>query len=372
MDLEHFCGDEFINIPAEEWQKILAYIGKDKERKLKITTHLAELVERYPLPVPEVPHDKAMSEYAKLEAYINEVVDIPAAIRGEPYKYPVLENSWKWKNIGMQIADKFFLEERLQASHRRYRSPAAAWGDVGGRRTAFNALVALKKPHVDAKMVLTGFKLRLHIAGNFRPTIAKGMYDLFKSKRVLDFSAGYGGRFVGFWASNAEHYIGIDPNISLQKPYEKLSNWLQEFWHRDKSFEFVWKPAEDVDYSQFKDLDLVFTSPPYFDLERYSQEDTQSWKRYKAIDSWKEQFLFKTIEKVYPSVRKGGHIAINICDSPSHEEMKICDDLCDFAVNKLKMKPLPAIKMLLTNRPGNNIKPGFSRISEPIWLFEKV
>ena len=36
-------------------------------------------------------------------------------------------------------------------------------------------------------------------------------------------------------------------------------------------------------------FDTVFTSPPYFSVERYSYDDTQSWVRYKDIKDWNER-----------------------------------------------------------------------------------
>jgi hypothetical protein len=370
MDLDKYCDSDFIHIPAEDWKQILSYIGDSKERKLEITTQRAELAGRYPLPLPKISQEEMIRDY---ELFVGERVErtqVNTTVRGGPYKHPISEETWKWKWCGVTLADAFFKSVQLQASHRRYRSPAAAWGDMSGRRTAFNALVALKKSHVDEKMVLTGFKLRLHIAGNFLPTVAREIYDKFGGRRVLDFSAGYGGRFVGYWGSTAEHYIGIDPNTACHPCYQRLGGWLEERYPKRKTWEFVCAPAEEVDYSCFENVDLVFTSPPYFNLERYSQEPTQSWKRYKHIDQWKEQFLFKTIGKIAPIVNPGGHIIINICDSPSHAELRVCDDMCDYAAG-IGLEVLPAIRMLMTNRPGNSVQPGAARIAEPIWVFRK-
>ena len=372
MDLEKYCDEDFINIPKADWSKILEWIGKDKERKLEITTKLAELAGKYPLPVPEITEEEMHKNYDKFQASEIEKITSDAVVRGEPYKYPISNETWKWKTPGTLVADRFFMKHQLQASHRRYRSPASAWGDVSGRRTAFNALVALKKPYINKKMVLTGFKLRLHIAGNFRPTVAKEIYDTFGGPKVLDFSSGYGGRFIGFWGSEKPlHYIGIDPNSMLLESYKELSTWLATNYPKNKTFEFIQGPAEEINYSNLKDVDLVFTSPPYFDLERYSQEDTQSWKKYKGIELWKKEFLFKALKKIYPTITPGGHLIVNICDSPSHDEIRVCDDMCDFVVNELGMEILPAIKLLLTNRPGNKTKVGAAKISEPIWVFRK-
>ena len=64
---------------------------------------------------------------------------------------------------------------------------------------------------------------------------------------------------------------------------------------------------EDVDYSKYENyFDTIFTSPPYFDVERYSDEDTQSWVRYKNIDSWNKDFLHSTLGKVIFTLKKDG------------------------------------------------------------------
>jgi hypothetical protein len=348
--------------------------------------------------LPEVTQSEMVRDYELFKAERIERIQVDTTVRGGPYRHPVSAETWKWKWCGVTVADTFFKPLQLQASHRRYRSPAAAWGDVGGRRTAFNALVALKKSHVDKKMVLTGFKLRLHIAGNFLPTVAREIYDTFGGSRVLDFSAGYGGRFVGYWDSVVGHYIDIDPNSACHPLYKNLAEWLVVHYPTPgKTWQFVQQPAEDVDYTQFGEVDLVFTSPPYFNLERYSQENTQSWKRHKTIDRWKNDFLFRTIGKVTPIVKPGGHVIINICDSSSHDELRVCDDMCDYAssiglevlpairmlmtnrpgnsvrpgASSIGLEVLPAIRMLMTNRPGNSVRPGAARIAEPIWVFRK-
>ena len=40
-----------------------------------------------------------------------------------------------------------------------------------------------------------------------------------------------------------------------------------------------------------KSLDLCFTSPPYFDTEKYSDEDTQSYKKFPTEDGWVNGFF---------------------------------------------------------------------------------
>jgi hypothetical protein len=263
----------------------------------------------------------------------------------------------------------------LKAGHRRYnRNIYQLWESQSGRKTAFNSLINLKKPKVDKKMVLVGFKMRLQIVANYKPVVAREIYNLYGNQgSVLDFCSGYGGRMVGFWGSDCKEYIGLDPNVDLIEPYSKLKTWLNDIDPQDKSINMFCSPAEDFDYTLYKDhFDLVFTSPPYFNLERYSHDSTQSWIRYKEIETWKEKFLFTTIRKIYPCLKKGGYIIINICDSESHPELRICDDMVDLMRFELGMEYLPGLKMLLSNRPGNKVKPGVLKVAEPMWILKKI
>jgi DNA modification methylase len=113
---------------------------------------------------------------------------------------------------------------------------------------------------------------------NFRPTIARFLYSKYaKNGVVLDPCMGYGGRLLGASAEVSE-YHGFDPSSQSIDGNNKLCSFLKS----KSNFEFkpTMKPFEDSD---LKDnfYDFIFTSPPYFDIEKYSHEDTQSWIRYK-------------------------------------------------------------------------------------------
>ena len=63
----------------------------------------------------------------------------------------------------------------------------------------------------------------------------------------------------------------------------------------------------------YKDFfDTVFTSPPYFNVERYSYDETQSWVRHKEINELNENFLQKTLKNLWCSVKSGGYLLVNI------------------------------------------------------------
>ena len=82
-------------------------------------------------------------------------------------------------------------------------------------------------------------------------------------QNVLDFSMGWGDRLAGFHASSAESYVGIDPNQEVFDNYPRQN----ELYETYKKTEFIKAPAEDVDFGNRK-FDMVYTSPPYFHVER--------------------------------------------------------------------------------------------------------
>lgn len=374
MDLKKYCDNDFINIPKEDWEIILGNVGNDKVKKEALANHLADLAGRYPPPIPEILESEMELDYKRFQGYRCVIYDTESYLRAGPYRNEVSKKTLKFFRWGSIVSDGFMLPTMLKAGHRRYhRNIYQLWESHSGRRTAFNSIINLKKPKVDKKMVLVGFKMRLQIVANYKPVVAREIYNMYGNEgSVLDFCSGYGGRLVGFWGSKCKEYVGIDPNLDLVGPYSKLKNWLNKVDPQDKLVEMHCSAAEDFDYSLYKNrFDLVFTSPPYFNLERYSHDSTQSWVRYKDINTWKEKFLFATIRKIYPCVKPNGYIIINICDSESHPELRICDDMVDLMKNELGMEYIPGLKMLLSNRPGNKIEPGTLKVAEPMWILKK-
>lgn len=206
------------------------------------------------------------------------------------------------------------------------------------------------------------------IASQFRPSAAKAIYQHFKAENVLDFSAGWGDRLNGFMAcEHTKLYVGCDPNDRLHEGYQKQI----KLFNTGKDITIHNSPAEDVDFGE-DNFELVFTSPPYFDIERYTQEGNQSWKRYRKLDDWLNNFLFTVLDKAWKALKSGGHMVINISDVYSHHTInKMCDPMCNYMKNKQDCKFLGGLGLRLTKRPrSNSSKDGI--YGEPIWVFKKL
>ena len=169
---------------------------------------------------------------------------------------------------------------------------------------------------------------------NFRPTAVGAIYDRFaKNGTTLDMSMGYGGRLFGSIISNID-YIGTDPDT---KTFKSLKNIKRDYGINNITL--INKGSEDF-VPDKNSIDFAFTSPPYFNVEKYSPESTQSYIKFPTINSWVSSFIGNTFDNVKHGLKYNGHMGINIANTrhiPNLEEkiikqakksgFKLCDKL---------------------------------------------
>jgi hypothetical protein len=134
-------------------------------------------------------------------------------------------------------------------------------------------------------------------------------YNLNKNSKVLDPCAGWGGRMIGISVvSNTYHCF--EPSTLTFKGLNKLYEFIRKI---NPEFEcnVENKPFED---SVLKEnyYDFAITSPPYYDTEIYSDEETNSLNRYKNFESWKDYFYLPLIENTMSSLKETGTFILNI------------------------------------------------------------
>jgi hypothetical protein len=158
----------------------------------------------------------------------------------------------------------------------------------------------------------------------FKATTAKYLYAKYGATRVLDPTAGWGGRMLGAWALGID-YTGIDTNTNMKPAYDSMI----DFTGAD-NLRMIWANALDVDFSAL-DYDFVLTSTPYVNLEVY--EHMTPW----ASDTeFYTQFLIPLWRKCLDHIRPGGHVCFNI--SPKMYEQALLNGLepCDLEENLLQ------------------------------------
>jgi hypothetical protein len=374
LDLKsHIVNDELI-INKFDWQKLNSQYSQDE-----IKEAISEAITGLPLPLIQISEEEAKKDFCELEKF-----DASSLFRkGDlytkaDYKYGL--SNWYLNNslIGRKSPNYYHQLERWKTQHARYPSPYRSWTELKFHKTFLNPLWTLNMGEVNNKTLRMSIQMRKYLASQYPPAVAKAIYNTFGAKNVLDFSMGWGDRLAGFHASNAESYTGIDPNVGVFVNYPRQNELCETY----KKTEFINAPAEDVDLEDRK-FDMVFTSPPYFHVERYSfgqNEETQSWKRYgKSMNDWLNGFLFPTLEKCWNTLNDGGTMIINIADVHAAEKgknvyLQICDPMNDFINSLSNSNYSGCFGLKLSKRPQSNNDTPESKnktIVEPMWVWKK-
>jgi len=289
------------------------------------------------------------------------------------YKYPFIDYYIDLSNIGNKASDYFHQVERWKCDATGYPSPQKTWETERFRLTLFKALFSLKVKEINPTVLRNLISLRKYIAAQFRPSVAKTIYDIYQPNTVLDFSMGWGDRLLGAHASHyVKRYVGIDPNINLFEGYGKQIRTYDSIWGKIKEFELIYGRAEDESVVLKDKFDMVFTSPPYFDKEKYDQSEMQSYKMYHGFDSWMKDFLFKSIELRSKNLKSGGLLIINISDIYTRKKLyPICDGMNDFITSTGLYNYVGAIGLRMPKRPMSISSDTVGVFGEPIWIWKK-
>lgn len=253
-------------------------------------------------------------------------------------------------------------------------------------------------------------------AVNFPALTAKWIYENYTSHieqeeplNIYDSSAGWGGRIIGAMSSRKKtHYIGTDPNpdnfieeLGISR-YEYVANFYNDNCVDDfpeSLTKFFKVKKQGNTYELFQDgselihlnprfqkyegkLDLAFTSPPYFNREQYSQDETQSFRAYGEYDDWRENFLRPTLTTIYNYLKNDRYVLWNIADIKigANTYYALEQDSIDI-LTELGCIYKGKIKMLMTRMVG--LDPSKSGIKnsvkhngkvykyEPIFVFHK-
>lgn len=156
----------------------------------------------------------------------------------------------------------------------------------------------------------------------FKPAVAKFLFKHYGATRVLDPTAGWGGRMLGAHSLGIS-YTGIDTNLSLKPAYDAMITELRDI-DPTARLTMLWGSCLDVDFSTL-DYDFVLTSPPYINLERY-----EHMTPFKSTSAYYNQFLIPLLHKCLAHIRPGGRVCFNI--SPQMYDMlmtrgfRACDE----------------------------------------------
>jgi len=187
---------------------------------------------------------------------------------------------------------------------------------------------------------------------------------------VYDYSAGYGGRLLGISTSKMRYnYTAVDPNTETVD----YLNYLNDLIYDSVGNRGVIVKSVSEEYKPDGLVDLAFSSPPYFNLEKYCDEPTQCMNQFTSLDDWFDGYVAPTMQNIIGSLEDDGIFATNIADYKigKDKEFKVVDRWIETA-EKLGFKHRTTIKMMLNTRPGvGNDKTAGREKYEGVYVFRK-
>ena len=332
--------------------------GKEEFRKV-----LAEFItkEKPPYPLKKFNQEKVVQNFRKLQKadYTNYIDKSGKEVleKYDDYSYP-----YSKYGLGVidapstfnYVSDSFMNDLRMACGSYGFKSPIERWNDGDNIWGAFGPIwrgVNDSKSLIPETYTMA-FRLGTYIATQFKPIVAKTFYEMCDAKTVLDTSMGWGDRLTAFYASNATHYIGCDPNPNTFERYKKMIEFYDKLTGGKKTVQMYRCGAEDLPWDKIKNVDCAFTSPPYFSTERYNEggehEEDQSWSRYDTYEKWRDNFYLPVSQKSFESLSDRGFLMVNILDPKvKGKRYHSGDDL----VNSLKEHFIGQIGMRIMQRP---------------------
>ena len=262
-------------------------------------------------------------------------------------------------NIHNDVSNYFLQELRMYCSSYSYKGPLDTWYN-GSAKDIWRTLGALwrgvnSSGDLSNASYREAIRLGTYIATQFKPNVAKSIYQMTNAKKVLDTSCGWGDRLAGFFASDAEEYIGCDPNPNTWIKYMQQIEMYNSFLPKPKKCTIYRCGAENLPWDHIKDIDCAFTSPPYFSTEEYNKggdnEQDQSWYKFNEYEKWRDDFYLPVAENSFNSLSDKGHLLVNIMDPQiKNKRYRSSDELVDRLINNF----VGQIGMRIMQRPKSD------------------
>lgn len=220
--------------------------------------------------------------------------------------------------IGMKLCEHFMpnfydIEDNQGNSFRKY------WSDT---KLLEKVLAGNRKSH--STPYLSELKRGIYFATGmpkstmYRPQLSKIITK--GAEHVLDPCAGWGGRMLGAVANGA-FYTAFEPNPTTFNNLQQLINFLDI----DKNVRIICDDARNIDHYDIPKADVVLTSPPYFDLEIYSNDNNQSVQNCSTYKDWDANFLTIIISKCIIYLNDDGKSCWNVANFGKNDMWKSVD-----------------------------------------------
>jgi len=170
-------------------------------------------------------------------------------------------------------------------------------------------IISLLGPRPDFETVYDYIWKNSRVCSSFPILVARAILDLFKPSHVFDPCAGWGDRMLACVSAGIP-YTGVDPNIGLQKGYQTIIDF---FDLNPELYKVYPSPFENKgEFKIDKKFPLIFTSPPFFNMEKYTDDPNQSNLKFQTYEKWRRGFLFPMIKGCLDLLEDNGKLVIYV------------------------------------------------------------
>lgn len=335
----------FDDTEIKEFDNLMEFNDYD-ENSAEETTNESNSFEKnddiFYFPKEEIMDDivKYWKRYDNLDEFVENIIDIPSAkhqfnrlcqgYNKEGYNISLLFNphrllipTWKEKGIFYGFQD----DEKYKKQFARYLV------NINNKVQPY----CLYHRHMGL-----GHKGYMYVQ-EFPPYIARDIYKRYCSDgdKILNPCGGWGGRLIGLASCMWENieYWETEPST---KTYNGLIK-LKEFLNLNDNYKQFNVPFEKLKIPK-EYFDFVFTSPPYFDTERYSEEETQSYVGKESYEEWRDDFLYVMLDKIVYGMKINSSCLLNIGKNRFPMDIDIKDylknkyDISSYFVDEYKQR----------------------------------
>jgi hypothetical protein len=220
---------------------------------------------------------------------------------------------------------------------------------------------------INISNIRNGFIVQRTGVSWFKPSYAVDVYRKYvghlKNPVVWDPSIGFSARLLGFASVfNEGVYIGTDPSSLAHRDALVVAEKLNEL--KSNVFFDLRKEGSEVTELPESSFDLVFTSPPYFDKEKYIQEPGQCWRDYPNLEKWSEKYLKPTLRTAFKCLRADGKLVLNVGADIENVVISVAA-ACGFTL-------VDTLQLKMTRDHYNRHSGTSDTRSDPVLVFEKT
>jgi hypothetical protein len=292
------------SIPKSVW----ATLAEDEQQKF--ADEVFSYYKAKGFPIYDLSKSEQHKEYEKLFNYFmregNTIIDgnlIRQTMHGLALAWSYMHHSWNVKIGTMLTPLEIYNNDALFMKAIQRRMIRGTYISDSGIRKALRTYTGTQA------------------VSNFRPTAAAAIYRKYAGNQavVWDMSCGYGGRLLGAMiAQNVIKYIGTDPAENTMLGLQTISS---DFADDSNTSVKLHMQGSEIPFLEPESIDFAFTSPPYFDTEKYSDEQTQSYMKFGSVESWNEGFLRSTIRNAYNALKHEKYMILNVANVKSHKTL---------------------------------------------------